>query len=93
MWVSGIRGSTVYQIQKRPLDPRWSNRDLQMALAWCSVGQHLGWSDNRAFQAAEALVMAKKCHGIVWPQSALTEDIAILSNSIYPSETTSNQEE
>jgi len=92
MWISGIRGSTVYKIEKRPIDPRWSKRDLQMTLAWCAVGQHLGWSDNRAFQAAEALTMAKKCHGIVWPQSSLTEDMSTISNSVYPSEITSDQE-
>jgi len=93
MWITGIRGERVYQIEKRPLDPRWSNRDLQMMLSWCSVGQHLGWSDSRAFQAAEAYVMSKKYEGLVWSNSSLLEDMNILGDLSYPSETTSSQEE
>ena len=93
MWITGIRGSTIYQIKKRPLDPRWSNRDLQMTLGLCCIGQHLGWSDSRAFQAAEALIMSKKHHGIQWPKCSLTEDMDIISKMSYPSETTLYQEE
>ncbi len=92
-WITGIRGTQVYQIKQRPLDPRWSSRDLQMMLSWCAVGQHLGWSDNRAFQAAEAIVMAKKHHGIVWPRSPLTDDMDTIQSISYPSETASDQEE
>jgi hypothetical protein len=92
-WITGIRGTTVYQIQKRPLDPRWSNRDIHMALSWCCVGQHLGWSETRAFQAAEAMIMAKKHHGILWPSSPLTEDMQILRSISDLSGTTLNQEE
>jgi hypothetical protein len=88
MWVSGVRGSIVYTVEKRPLDPRWSNRDLQMALGWCAMGQHLGWGEDRAFQAAEALVMKKKNEGIAWPSSALTESMEILESLTNPEETT-----
>jgi len=93
MWITGIRGAKVYQIQERPLDPRWSNRDLQIMLSWCSIGQHLGWSDRRAFQAAEAYVMSIKYEGLVWPNSPLAEDMKSLSEFSCPSEITSSQEE
>lgn len=77
-WISGMRQGTLYTIKKRPVDPRWSNRHLQMALGWCATGQHLGWNEDRAFQAAEALVMKSIHHGIVWPKSSLTEDMDLL---------------
>lgn len=78
LWTTGIRNGTLYTILKRPLDPRWSNRDLQNALAWCATGQHLGLDAERAFQAAEALVMKSLHHGIVWPESHLTEDMELI---------------
>jgi hypothetical protein len=52
------------------------------------MGQHLGWGEDRAFQAAEALVMKKKNEGIVWPSSALTESMEILESLTNPEETT-----
>ena len=87
-WVSGIRGTQIYTIEKRPLDPRWSNRDLQVTLGWCALAQHLGWNEDRAFQAAEALVMETKLHRIQWPESSLTEDMKTLKALSYPVETT-----
>lgn len=87
-WISGIRGSQIYTVEKRPLDPRWSNRDLQLTLGWCAVAQHLGWNEDRAFQAAEALVMETKLHRIKWPESSLTEDMEILKGITHPVETT-----
>ena len=78
-WVAGMREGKLYTVAKRPLDPRWSNRDLQTVLSWCATGQHLGWSEDRAFQAAEAMIMKEKNHMIVWPESQLTEDIVSLS--------------
>lgn len=77
-WISGIRGNQIYTVKKRPLDPRWSNRDLQLMLGWCVTGQHLGWNEDRAFQAAEALVMETKLPRIQWAQSALTDDMKFL---------------
>ena len=74
MWVAGIRQGTLYTVKERPLDPKWSNRDLQDALAWCATGQHLGFDSERAFQAAEGLVM-KSMYGITWPESNLTVDM------------------
>jgi hypothetical protein len=59
-----------------------------MALAWCAIGQHLGWGEDRAFQAAEALVMKKKNEGILWPSSALTESMEILEGLTCREETT-----
>jgi len=79
-WVSGMREGILYTVKKRPLDPRWSNRDLQNLLGWCASGQHLGWSEQRAFQAAEALVMKQHHDGIVWASSSLTEDMETLIN-------------
>ena len=78
-WVSGLRSGILYTVMKRPLDPRWSNEDLQVALAWCATGQHLGWSEERAFQVAEAIVMTKHCPGIYWPDYSLVEDIKKLT--------------
>jgi len=87
-WISGVRGTQIYTVTQRPLDPRWSKRDLQMALGWCAVAQHLGWNEGRAFQAAEAIVMETKHHGIVWPQSALTDDMETLKFATHREETT-----
>lgn len=78
-WVTGRRLGRIYTIQARPLDPRWSGRDLQRALAWCATAQHLGWDERRAFQVAEALVMEKKLEGISWPESSpLLDDMETL---------------
>lgn len=77
-WVTGIRNGTLYTISKRPIDPRWSQRDLQKMLAWCATAQHFGFDDTRALQTAEALVMKSIYHGIVWPESRLTEDMRLL---------------
>jgi hypothetical protein len=87
-WISGIRGSQIYTVEKRPLDPRWSNRDLQLTLGWCALGQHLGWNEDRAFQTAEALVMETKLHKIQWSASSLTEDMETLKSLTNPEETT-----
>ena len=93
--ISGIRASVVYKISKIAFDPRWSNRDKQKFLAWCSTAQHLGWNEGRAIRVAEALVFESKLHGIVWPdQSGLYEDMACikdylsLGNNMSPSSTT-----
>ena len=64
-WVAGLRSDILYTIQKRPLDPRWSQQDFQVFLGLCASAQALGWTEQRAFQTAEALVMKKKYHGIV----------------------------
>jgi hypothetical protein len=57
-------------------------------LGWCASAQHLGWNETRAFQVAEAIVMERKCDGIKWPQSQLTDDMNLLKNLTYPEETT-----
>ena len=79
--VAGIRGGKLYTVAKRPLDPRWSTRDLHEVLAWCATGQHMGLDAERAFQAAEALVMKSLHHGIVWPESQLTQDMDFLQKA------------
>ena len=77
MWVCGIRQGKLYTIEERPTAVR-SNSRLQELLGWCATGQHLGLTPDRAFLAAEALVMKSIYHGIEWPSSTLTEDIAFL---------------
>jgi hypothetical protein len=78
-WVAGLRAGKLYTAAKRPLDPRWSNRDLMQVLGWCATGQHLGWSEARAFQVAEAMVMRRKLEGIAWaPENGLMDDIETL---------------
>jgi hypothetical protein len=74
-WVSGIRSDTLYTIAKRPLDPRWSQTDLQIFLGHCANAQALGWKDERAFNAAEAVVIRQKNHGITWSNNELNKDI------------------
>jgi hypothetical protein len=82
-WVAGLRAGKLYSVSKRPLDPRWSSTDLQMALGLCATGLHLGWDENRAFQAAEGLVMKKMLHGISWAsESRLIGDMNILANDL-----------
>lgn len=77
-WIAGIRAGKLYTVEKRPLDPRWSPGQVQRLLAWCATGQHLGLDENRAFQAAEALVMKSLNHGISWSESSLTDDMKML---------------
>jgi hypothetical protein len=73
-----MRAGKLYTVEKRPLDPRWSPGQVQRLLAWCATGQHLGLDENRAFQAAEALIMKSLNHGITWSESSLTDDMALL---------------
>jgi len=82
MWVCGIRQGILYTIEERPLDPRLSNSRLQELLGWCATGQHLGLTPNRAFRAAEGIVMMSIYDGITWPSSTLTEDIALLLTTV-----------
>ena len=77
-WVTGIRSEILYTIAKRPLDPRWSQQDLQVMLGHCANGQAMGWNDNRAFNAAEAIVIRRKNHGIVWSNVELNKDMEAL---------------
>jgi hypothetical protein len=80
-WIAGMRAGKLYSVSMRPLDPRWSSKDLQMALGLCATGLHLGWDENRAFQAAEGIVMKKMLQGISWPSdSRLLDDMSILIN-------------
>lgn len=78
MWVAGIRKDEVYKVEKRPLDPRWSQQDLQVLLGFCASAQALGWTEQRAFVVAEALVMKKKNHGIAWSNQSLLDDMDLL---------------
>jgi len=82
MWVAGLRGGVLYKVAKRPLDPRWSQADLQTLLGLCATGQHLGWADERAFQAAEALIFKKKLFGVTWANDNLTADMALLVSGV-----------
>lgn len=77
-WITGIRNDVVYKVQKRPLDPRWSQQDLQVLLGWCASAQALGWTEQRSFIVAEALVMKKNNHGITWSQKELIDDMELL---------------
>lgn len=77
-WVAGIRKDILYTVQKRPLDPRWSQQDLQVLLGWSASAQALGWTEQRAFNVAEALVMKKKYHGLTWSNEALLDDMKLL---------------
>jgi hypothetical protein len=78
MWVAGIRKDELYKVEKRPLDPRWSQQDIQVLLGWCASAQALGWTEQRAFIVAEALVMKKKNHGITWSNQSLLDDMELL---------------
>jgi len=77
-WVTGIRSEILYTIARRPLDPRWSQQDLQVMLGHCANGQAMGWNDSRAFNAAEAIVIRRKNHGIVWSNVELNKDMETL---------------
>jgi hypothetical protein len=85
MWVAGIRKGILYKVQKRPLDPRWSSSDIQAMLGLCATGQHIGWTEERAFRVAEAIILRKRCVGIVWADDSLQADIKVLTG---PLETT-----
>lgn len=74
-WVAGMRAGKLYTVSMRPLDPRWSKGQLYKALGYCATGLHLGWDEERAFQAAEGLVMQEVCPGIVWANDALLSDM------------------
>ena len=71
----GIRSDTLYTIESRPLDPRWSKKDQMVLLGWCANALHLGWNEDRAFQVAEAVVMSSKMGHIRWPSQQLNDDI------------------
>jgi hypothetical protein len=77
-WIAGIRNNVMYKIEKRPLDPRWSQQDLQVLLGWCASAQALGWTEQRAFIVAEALVLQKKNHGLEWSNEELKRDMELL---------------
>jgi len=77
-WIAGIRNDELYKVQKRPLDPRWSQQDIQILLGYSASAQALGWTEQRAFIVAEALVMKKKNHGITWSNEGLLADMELL---------------
>jgi len=79
MWITGIRNNTFYKIKERPLDPRWSQQDLQVLLGLCANGLTLGWTEDRAFQVAEAIVMRSK-YDLTWSHHSLSEDMDVLTN-------------
>jgi hypothetical protein len=79
MWIAGLREGSLYKVAKRPLDPRWSQTDLQTFLGLCATGQHLGWTEERAFQAAEALVMKRKL-SLIWQNDKLNADMSRLNH-------------
>ena len=74
-WVAGIRSGKLYTVQKRPVDPRWSQQDLQVVLGYCASAQALGWTEQRSFQVAEAIMFEKK-HGVSC--QALFDDMNLL---------------
>jgi hypothetical protein len=73
-----MRNGIFYKIAKRPLDPRWSQKDLHILLGWCANGLSIGWTEDRAFQVAEAIVMRSKNHGLTWSHHSLNKDIRYL---------------
>ena len=75
-----MRNGSFYKIQKRPLDPRWSQEDLQVLLGWCANGLTLGWTEDRAFQVAEAIVIRSKNYGLTWSQHSLNQDMDLLKS-------------
>jgi hypothetical protein len=77
-WIAGIRNDILYKVQKRPLDPRLSQQDLHVLLGFCASAQALGWTEQRAFLTAEALVFRKKNHGIEWSNDSLKQDMELL---------------
>lgn len=77
-WIAGIRNDVLYKVQKRPLDPRWSQQDLQVLLGYSASAQALGWTEQRAFQTAEAIVMKNKYHGLKWSNEVMLADMELL---------------
>ena len=77
-WIAGIRNDVLYKVQKRPLDPRWSEKDLQVFLGFCASAQALGWTEERAFIVSEAIVFQRKNHGLRWSNELLKEDMDLL---------------
>ena len=77
-WVAGLRDGVLYSVKRRPLDPRWSTGHIQKALGFCATGMHLGMTEDRAFQAAEALIMREVCPGISWPNQTLYHDMDVI---------------
>ena len=77
-WIAGIRNNILYKVEKRPLDPRWSQQDLQVLLGWSASAQALGWTEQRAFIVAEALVFQKKNHGLECSNMELLNDMELL---------------
>jgi hypothetical protein len=80
-WIAGLREGKLYTISMRPLDPRWSDGQLQIALGFCATGLHLGWTECRAFQAAEGIVMSIICPGIIWIYEPLVNDMYCLKSA------------
>ena len=74
-WIAGIRNDELYKVQKRPLDPRWSQQDLQILLGYSASAQALGWTEQKSFQVAEAIIFEKK-HGVSC--QALFDDMNLL---------------
>lgn len=81
-WVAGIRNGTLYTVKKRPMDPRWSRAHRQKMLGLCATGLHIGLNEIRAFQAAEALIMAEVCPGIEWPNQQLRDDMDLITKGL-----------
>ena len=54
--VCGVRKGVLYTVKEKPLDPRWSQRDIQVYLGLCATGQSLGLSPEQASLEAEAFV-------------------------------------
>jgi len=80
-WIAGLRAGKLYTVSMRPIDPRWSDGQLQIALGFCATGLHLGWTECRAFQAAEGIVMSIICPGIVWTYEPLVNDMYCLKSA------------
>lgn len=87
-WITGIRSDVLYTITQRALDPRWSQQDLHVLLGHCANGQALGWQDDRAFNAAEAILIRQKNHGIHWSNMELNRDMDILLKLVKSHEET-----
>lgn len=74
--ICGLRKGVLYTIKEKPLDPRWSQRDIQIYLGLCATGQSIGWSPERASQIAEAFVFRQRL-GSTWSPGSL--DLTCLS--------------
>lgn len=77
-WVAGLRDGVLYNVKKRPVDPRWSSGHIQKMLGLCATGLHLGMTEERAFQAAEAIITTEVCPGISWPNEGLYDDMDVI---------------